>query len=380
MQLLKSLFCLQGFDNRTRFFTIYSAVFIIFIILASASSSNLILSFVVLALFSAILALASLRRLHDAKLNKNWLFAPSISFIITALFIIFSGQHASYYLLIIPVLCCSVLLTYPSKKQKEQNHILGYIGPVDLSEYQQAAHQGKTAKFRIEPSLAGEHSVNIDSQEQSFQQTYSNDSFNNSSQSAQVNPNHVDVGELIRLKLLNNKKAQIAIISLVVVVLAAVFTSWLISFLNTASPDSEIDKAQTQPQVISEDVVREHPLEMPDNFTLFLSEHQGIIINWQADEVNNNRLWSQRTAQGDESCTYISFNKGNPIRTLNVEVEKLNGINSNYFASFSPLDSQALVQALAFRGKFTLCGYDFSLKGSQAALGKNKYYADWVSY
>jgi len=380
VQLLKSLFCLQGFDNRTRFFTIYSAVFIIFIILASASSSNLILSFVVVALFSTILGLASLRRLHDAKLNKNWLFAPSVSFVITALFIIFSEQHASYYLLIIPVLCCSVLLTYPSKKQTDKNHILGYLGPVDLSEYQQTAHQGKTAKFRIEPSLAGEHSVNIDSQEQGFQHTYSTDNFNSGSQATQVTPSHVDVGELIRLKLLNNKKAQIAIISVIVVVLAAVFTSWLINFLNTTPLDAEIDTTNTQVQVISEELVREHPLEMPDNFTLFLSAHQGIVINWQADEVTESKLWSQYNAQGDESCTNISFNKGKPIRTLSVEVEKLNGINNNYFANFSPLDSQTLVQALAFRGKFTLCGYEFSLKGSQAALGKNKFYADWVNY
>lgn len=338
------------------------------------------LSFIELTLFSAILGLASLRRLHDAKLNKNWLFAPSVSFVITALFIIFSGQHASYYLLIIPVLCCGVLLTYPSKKQVEQNHILGYLGPIDLSEYQQAAHQGKTAKFRIEPSLVGEHSVNVDSQDQGVQQTYNTDSFSGNTHTSDVNTNHIDVGELIRLKVLSNKKAQIAIISLLVITLVVVFASWLINFLNAPVQDAEIKIEDSQTQIINEEIVREHPLEMPDNFTLYLSKHQGIIINWQADEVSEHNLWSQHTTQGDESCTNISFNKGKPIRTLSVKVEKLNGINNNYFASFSPLDSQALVQALAFRGKFTLCGYDFSLKGSQAALGKHKYYADWVNY
>jgi hypothetical protein len=119
---------------------------------------------------------------------------------------------------------------------------------------------------------------------------------------------------------------------------------------------------------------------MPDNYTLYLSEHQGITINWQADEVSNTLLWSQLTAQGDESCKQISFNKGEPIRTLTVQVENTTGTNNDYFASFSPLDSKTLIQALAFRGNFTLCGYDFSLKGSQAALGKNELYAQWVDY
>ena len=113
---------------------------------------------------------------------------------------------------------------------------------------------------------------------------------------------------------------------------------------------------------------------------MYLSQHRGISINWQADEVSDTVLWSQLTAQGDESCKVISFNKGEPIRTLSVQVVNSNGTNINYFADFSPLDSKALIQALAFRGNFTLCGYDFSLKGSQEALGKNEQYAQWVDY
>ena len=64
-----------------------------------------------------------------------------------------------------------------------------------------------------------------------------------------------------------------------------------------------------------------------------LSDHSGISINWQADEVETSLLWSQQTAQGDTSCKEISFNKGTPIRTLSVQVEKSDGINTSYFAS-----------------------------------------------
>ena len=127
-------------------------------------------------------------------------------------------------------------------------------------------------------------------------------------------------------------------------------------------------------------ISRKHPLTMPDNYTLYLSEHQGITINWQADEVSEGLLWSQLTAQGDTSCQQISFNKGESIRTLSVDVGTSAGTNTDYYASFSPLDSKELIQALAFRGSFSLCGYDFSLKGSQAALGTNERYAKWVDY
>ena len=80
------------------------------------------------------------------------------------------------------------------------------------------------------------------------------------------------------------------------------------------------------------------------------------------------------SGSGDKSCQTISFNKGEAIRPIGVLVD--NG--SDYFASFSPLDSKELIQALAFRGNFSLCGYNFSLKGSQAVLGKNSQYAPFL--
>ncbi len=349
--------------------------------LASAFTGKLIISLAISALFSAALGLTSLRRLHDAKLNKNWLFAPSLSFALVTLIIIFSEQHSSYYLLLIPALSSAVLLTYASKQQSTgKKYILGYIGPVDMSEYQQSAHQGKSAKFRIEPSIAGESVINIDAQPQETQQAHAAYTFNNSQQTSQLDGEKTDIGELIRLKLLSNKKAQLAMLAMVLITLAAVLTSWLITFF-TASNSNELEQ-KSAPQILNTraDTVREQPLVMPDNFTLYLSQHQGVIINWQADEVSTPQLWSQFSAQGDNSCQQISFNKGKSLRTLAVDVESKNGANIDYFASFSPLDSQAIIQALAFRGKFSLCGYDFSLKGSQAVLGKNKHYAHWIEY
>ncbi len=370
MQFLKSIFCFQGFDNRIRFSAISSAVYIIFIMLVSTFTGLFFSSFLLLILFSSILALTSLRRLHDAKLNKNWFFAPSLTFALVALVIIWSEQHNSYYLLIIPALCSTVLLTYPSTTKRR--FILGYDGPVDLKEYQQETHLGKEVKFRIEPSLMGNNSINFSVGESAVTPPLQTNRETS-------NPKKADIGEMIRLTLQGNKKGQLIIVALMALTLTASIVSFLISYLNTSTEE----KPNQQSTNIEPTQTRLYPLTMPDNYTLYLSEHQGITINWQADNGDNGDntlLWSQATAQGDVSCKQITFNKGDPIRTLSVQVEENITDNSDYFARFSPLDSKILIQSLAFKNHFTLCGYDFSLKGSQAALGQNEKYAQWIDY
>lgn len=394
MQFIKSLFCLQGLDNRTRFIAICSAVYIIFIMIISTFTGNASISLTILAFLTPILTFTSLRRLKDAELNKKWLFVPTILFVLTALIIIFTEPNSRYYLLSIPALCLAVLLTYPSVSKKNSmplNYILGYYGPVDMTEYEQITYQGKQAKYRIEPTLVGDNSVNLNSEnvniqslsrdEQTVWQSHELASSNEQSEQK------IDLGEIIRLKLVSNKKAQLAIAIILTITLVSICASWLMGYFsnNEQVQTKTTQKSNKLIESTQNIIERKHSLTMPDNFSLFLSQHQGVIINWQADEVSIPLLWSQYSAQGDESCQQISFNKGDPIRTLRVKVESStlnnnNGVYNNYFASFSPLDSKALIQALAFRGSFSLCGYNFSLKGSQAALGKNKQYADWVEY
>lgn len=386
MQFLKSLFCLQGLDNRARFFAICCAVYIIFIMVISAFTGKFFISLAILALFTPILAFTCLRRLNDAKLNKKWLFIPTLVFVITSLIIIFSQSNGSYYLLAFPAICLAALLTYPSVRNKNSrpvNYVLGYFGPVDMTEYQQITHQGKLAKFRIEPTIVGSDSVEVNSNEQAVTSSHE------AASPYLQNNKKIDLGETIRLKLFNNKKIFLALVIIFTITLVSICGYWLMKYLSSNSTDTkELEQVTqksnndtTKEQVTLE---RNHPLAMPDNFSLFLSQHQGIIINWQADEISIPLLWSQTTAQGESSCQQISFNKGESIRTLAVHVENgeaiANGVYNNYFATFSPLDSKALIQALAFRGNFSLCGYNFSLKGSQAALGQNKNYADWVEY
>ncbi len=362
MTLIKSLFCLRGFDNRSRFFVICCAIFLSYIMLSNAFMGQLFFSFILLFILTLLLALTAIRRLHDAKLSTNWFVAPSATFILAGIIVILTEHNSSYWLLIIPSLCVGLLLTYQSKGK--HHYILGYFGPVDLSEY-----QNQTAnRQRIEPKLStNNHSqqtaINVTNEHLTSQTFHSRDKQENSKQ--------FDIGELIRLKLLDKKNARITIITGIGTALIAV----LVSLLNSAFSNESIEPQPTKTQELSIPV-RTNLLVMPDNFSLYISQHKGVIIHWQADEVETNTLWSQLSAIGDKSCKAIHFNKGNDIRTLSVLVE--NGID--YYANFSPLDNKKLIQSLAFRGNFTLCGYRFSLKGSQAALSKNQFYADFVEY
>jgi hypothetical protein len=122
--------------------------------------------------------------------------------------------------------------------------------------------------------------------------------------------------------------------------------------------------------------MRTDRVSFPDNFSLLLSQHHGLIINWQADSSDNEKIWELQNAQGDKSCKEITFNNGKKTRTTDVVAEN----REQYFANFSPLDTESLLQEIAFRDYFTLCGYKFSLKGSQAILGKHIEYARMVAY
>ena len=377
MPFLQAVFCLEGFDDRSRFLASSMFALLGFIFCSVIFSGYLVVSFALLLILTTVLICSTKRRLHDAKLNKNWQLVPAGLFLLTGILSLIIESSSSFYLLILPALSSALLLTYPSKNKKHQDkYILGYYGPVDLSIYQQEAVGMTTHNQRIEPTLVAtgiseQLYINENVAEQNSAQNYHSDDVTDSKQ--------VDIGELIRLKFLSNRKLQLGVIASVSLVFIAVFVNSLFNSINQQQLSSN-NTELTEPQDSSKNTAsnsittKNHLLEMPDNFNLYLSEYQGIIIHWQADQVPDGELWSQLSAKGDKSCQSIKFNKGSALRPLTVLVES----GSEYFASFSPLDSQELVQALAFRGKFSLCGYSFSLKGSQAVLGKHNQYAPFL--
>lgn len=375
MQFLKSLFCIKGYDNKFRFFTICCASYIVFIIFSSTVASNIFLTFLFIAVLFIVLSATSIRRLHDAKLNKNWLFAHSLTFLIVSIIIFLHQENVSYLLLFLPLIFTILLMRFSSKRKLK--YILGYYGPINLEEYKLENNLRSTKHSRIEPTLVCSNVNNLNVPPDFGNKTLETNSYNEQKHPFSL---HTNLTENIPFSTIIKKiKSPLMIVAIIGLIFIATITSWLLSYLD--NDDETLSINQNKANIIATKFPkRSNPLPMPDNYSLYLSEHRGVSINWQADETNQSVFWSQLTAKGDESCKEISFNKGEAIRTLSVQIENLAGVNNNYFANFSPLDSQKLIQALAFRGSFSLCGYKFSLKGSQAALATNKEYANWVNY
>jgi len=359
--LLKSLFCYLGSDTRARFALIFFASHLFFIIFTSLFSFSILASLCILILSCVVLSLTTKRRLTDAHLGKNWLIYPNALFVIITLITIMTNESITYWLMLLSLTSYSLLLTYRSKSNC--NYIMGYNGPIDLSFYQQTNNRNK----RVEPTFSQQSNtvfpkeglVNLP------QQNISAKKLSNS---------ELDLGETIREKLSYIKNSRIILTATVSIVVIAMFVTFLVSE-PTNQLNQEIADELTQSSLDTA-VKRTNTINLPDDFSLMINEFDGIVINWPAELSDKPVIWDIRSATGDNKCQNITFNNGDKVRTLKVIVEE----DDNYFAEFSPLDNTTLIKSIAMRTNFTLCGYTFSLKGSQAVLGKNPYYADIINF
>jgi len=357
--LLKSLLCQKGRDNRSRYAAINAISYISFTIL-SLTISNISFLLIILLLISVYLSgLSTLRRLNDASIKQKWFFAPSVSFLTIGLFIILTPLNIFYWLLIFFALFSLTLLTYPSTKKVI--YTFGYNGPINISDnHSNETYQQRRAN-RVEPTIINNNILfsEIPSEESTTVPAQDNGS--------DLPVEEQDIGQLIRIFIVNNK-------NIFTVVITSIFVMTLIGIIYSQGKQEQlVDKEDSKKQELT---TRLHIVNLPDNFSIMLSTFDGVIINWPADTTKESQIWSQLSAQGDSSCKNITFNNGDKFRTLSV----LNDDNGEFYANFSPLDTKAILNSVAFRGKFTLCGYAFSLKGSQAILGKHKAYSEFIDY
>lgn len=370
MQFIKSLFCWHGFDNRPRFILINISCFIAFILFNQSLSDFRLSAIFSLLLCCAICLAATRRRLNDAQLNKNWTLAPAGSFVVVGLMIIFIGHSISYYLLLIPLLLAMTLLTYPSKGQKR--FILGYNGPVSLAGFQQVKKANTRNSQRVEPTI---NTINVN-QPDAIEHDHSSPA--NNAHSTVTDAYHAnnhsqgpaDIGETIRLMLLGPNNVRFAIMGASILILVVL----LLTLISSSPEPSEQPLTQTsKPEAATSKF--QHQLALPDNFSLMFSSDNALVIHWQANVEDNREVWALASAKGDKNCENITFNKADTIRTYRVNV-----LDNSYYAYFSPLDTKALIKNIAFKNDFSLCGYNFSLKGSQATLGKSNFYANLIEY
>ena len=338
MPLLKSLLCIQGFDNRTRFFTIVAVAFSIFLIFSTVFAHPAFY-LVLLLIAASFSSLSAFRRARDAAQNTQPFIVGGVGYFVAGILpLFFTGGYA--YIPLLMVMCFLFsLLTFPSKPSKK--YILGYHGPADLTSLRKES--AATSKSRIEPTFVTHASsvlpeVIYDDTEETVQEDGS---------LAQAEAN--DIGVKLRETAAQYKIQLLSAASISVIIIAIIA---LIPTEQSVDPETIV---QEQPSITESTRVRLHALEMPDDFTLWASEHDGLIINWQADDQENGVYWQQLTTEGDDSCKEITFNNGDKIRPIEVIIEDIN----SYFAHFSPLDTQHLIKQIAFRGNFSLCGYKF---------------------
>ena len=376
MQFIKSLFCWQGFDNRQRFILILLSSLCFFSALSAIISDSKFLSSIILFLCTVISLMTTKRRQNDAQFNKKWLMAPAGSLLITGLIIVWLGYGMSYWLLVFPVCLSLVLLTYPSKNRR--HYVLGYSGPVNLSEFKKTVKSQSRNSQRVEPTINSidvnpsnnyPHTSNADNTAPTSHKDKVNSFTDNSTCVNSNTSQELEFAESLRLTLFSkiNTRLTIAVVISFFVLVLLIFALF--------SNNTEVEHLVEEKVPAEEITTFEHKLTLPDNFSIMFNAQNALVVHWQADILDNNELWLLGTAIGDKSCKAIEFNNELPIRTLKVSTK-----NNGFYATFSPLDTKALIKNIAFKNNFALCGYKFSLKGSQAALGKSAFYSPLVEY
>lgn len=371
MQFFKSLFCWQGFDNRLRFISVSVSCYLLFILYNQIFTDSTLITSFVLSVFSIIYLATTRRRLNDIKLLLKWTFAPAVSFLICGLLVIFTDNNITSWLLFLSLSPMLWLVTYPSKHKR--TYILGYYGPVDLTHLHQETKVRSVHNKRVEPTINSLH-VNTDLVKDDTlgpsNNTHTNDSINNSRHSTSNTQHQNDLAQRVRLALVNYKYSRIIFAIVIILLLLSLISSLLV----TSSTQEQSAKVQSGDVIEAADQFQ-HMITLPDNFTVMFSASQALVLKWPANVEDNQEIWSLSNAQGDKNCTTIDFNSAVAIRTYRVRVEQ-----NNYYAYFSPLDTQTLIKNIAFKNSFTLCGYNFSLKGSQATLVKSPFYANLIEY
>ncbi len=376
MPLLKSLICFKGYDNGRRFLVISAACYGLFLMLSGLLLKAPVLLVLLLLLCSPVLFASGMRRVHDAGFATPIAALPLLIFWLCVFGITLMTASSAWLLMILGVLV-TIALTILRKPghRRQKSYQWGYSGPIDFST--EVAQTSSVGFERIEPTLAGARSEHSNSpvSEQSelraepdlFRNIPREEFVGASGESAQSDSEGNWQAQLQAWIGGNLKLFFSTMLGLSVLILALVF--W---------PDSkgsdQVRQTEEQPKNALESRQRLNKVELPDNFWVMLDQYDALTIAWQGDEKADGELWSTETGKGDKGCVDIAF--GNQLTFRSIRATIKNG--GDYYVDFSPVDTAEIIQAIAKRSQFKLCGYSFSLKGTQAKLMVNRKYADYL--
>tara|TARA_R110001583_G_scaffold162071_2_gene314238 strand:+ start:1030 stop:2319 length:1290 start_codon:yes stop_codon:yes gene_type:complete len=418
---VKTLLCRDGRDTGLRLMGIILAAFLLLIVAAVVFPASVINWIVTLAVMPAV-GLSAVRRLNDA--NKSIKLAaicvvPVLIFGILSYFMAPFGALAGVFLF--GLACGGYLAFLPAKNSI--NYAQGYYGPsmvpisISGSVYhrQEPVMKGQVMPVHDQPEntfpsiesadevvLTGStHSNSAERHKQqfnddvepqtSFEQagTHMEQEFDTATEYDPVNsfstssershqPLYVDqdalqsgsitelakswlnVAKLHQKKLILIGKITAAIIAVGIVVYL-VFALISVFSGDGTEQTEHVDDMSNQQQASIRQMVK-----LPDGFWLAL-EGEILIVRWLGESGDKQSLWRLATAIGDKTCANLEFNDGSRYRPITVDLLD-DGASE---ARFTPLDKDAIVNHVALRGNFKLCGYEFSLKGSQATLMQN---------
>ncbi|TQV85479.1 hypothetical protein [Aliikangiella coralliicola] len=367
MPLLKSLLCFKGYDNGRRFLLINLACYLLLILFSSVLAQAPVLLVLLLLVCTPVMLASSMRRIHDAGFATPFAAGPVIVFWVCVFGIAYINHGASWTLLILAVLVTLAMTTISNARvRRERSYVWGYSGPINLSDSVDTPQPQHFQQQRIEPTITGgssELNTHVDGAGQ-VETGASGSVENHQYEEPAGRAAQVSWEQQLNQWFIANKQFTIVgsiVISLVVVV------GIVLSLFDEEVP---LQTVAEQP-VVEAPKERLNKIEMPDNFWIMLDKNDALTIAWQGDFKTDGELWSAITGKGDKDCFEISFNNRDKFRSMKVTVK--NG--GDYYADFSPVDTQNAIKAIALRDKFKLCGYEFSLKGTQARLMNNKKYS-----
>nr|WP_239480651.1 hypothetical protein [Parashewanella hymeniacidonis] len=305
-------------------------------------------AFVAAIIGAPILFLTAQRRCRDAN-KPQWIgLLSQLPWWLMTFIVSFSGSVSWWLAIALLGIIGSMLLAVPPSRSVGRFEY-GYHGPATQ----------KMAKLntvrRVEPSLNGDVG--------SSDSTEFANSDGHSSIGAQIQ-------EVIEEAPINQKQWLIAGAGLLGVVVIGIFINGF--FTGNSNADDEQDAEQQQPPAIAKP---KESVSLQDGFQLSLQDDKLFMI-WLGSDGNGEMLWQLADAKGDRSCRQLRFNNGTVYRPMTVE--RLADRNNSTQAGFSPLDTKDIIKDIARRGKVSICGYNFSLKGSQSDLSKSAVFRAYI--
>ncbi|MBV7315390.1 hypothetical protein [Shewanella sp. NIFS-20-20] len=376
---LQTLFSTRGCDNRYRFSSISALCYLLLL------GFGMYVSAAWLALIAVPLAtalqLSALRRGHDAGLRSRAIVFILLPFLVVFITLVTDVEWLAWLLTGVLALPLSLILARlaPADAMADVHYHWGFwseqMPSVDNTPRPRAA--------RVEP-VVGVASGAVESQDpQAYDDPMPDDPL------VMTVPEAVDVEPEQAQHYRREMRRQGSLSALLAPVLEPIthylqprlptLTPWILGisagvvvlaaggyWLAMSPKDSQRQPAQP----IAPKVDTSARVALPDGFYLQLDQGQ-LLLQWFGETKHVGELWSLTTAQGDKRCSQLVFNNGNQYRPLVVTVEA----NSLTQARFSPLDSDQIIEDVAYRGQLSVCGYQFALKGTQAVLESSPEFA-----